>query len=46
MGMEGKLQQVSAFVPNHDKEELLYYFGLLRDFYQDAANHGNAVVLV
>jgi hypothetical protein len=29
MGMEGKLRQVSAFVPNHDKEELLYYFGWL-----------------
>ena len=34
-----------VYVPNHEKEELLYFFGLLRDFYQDAAGKGNAVVL-
>jgi hypothetical protein len=34
-----------VYLPQHDKEELLYYFGLLRDFYQDAAHRGHAMLL-
>lgn len=34
-----------VYVPNHDKEELFYYFNLLRDFYQDAASKGSAMIL-
>jgi|SRR5215467_903930 len=38
--------QQKVYVPHHDKEELLYYFGLLRDFYQDAAANGSVVLWV
>jgi hypothetical protein len=34
-----------VYVPNHESEELIYYFNLLRDFYQDAATKGNGMIL-
>jgi hypothetical protein len=34
-----------VYVPHHEKEELLYYYGLLRDFYLDASRKNNAVLL-
>jgi Domain of unknown function (DUF1877) len=36
-------QQV--YSPHHDPEELVHYFGLLRDFYRDTANKRNAIIL-
>jgi Domain of unknown function (DUF1877) len=36
--------KLKVYVPHHEKEELLYYFGLLRDFYLDASRKGNAVL--
>lgn len=34
-----------VYVPNHESEELIYYFNLLRDFYQDAACKGSGMIL-
>jgi hypothetical protein len=34
-----------VYVPHHEKAELLYYFGLLRDFYLDASGKNNAILL-
>jgi hypothetical protein len=38
-------EEKKVYVPDHDKEELIYYFDLLRDFYQAAAAKGNGVIL-
>jgi hypothetical protein len=38
-------EKKKVYVPNHEKEELIYYFELLRDFYQDAAQKGNCAIL-
>jgi hypothetical protein len=34
-----------VYGPNHEAEELIEFFNWLRDFYQTAAAHGNAVLL-
>ena len=38
-------KELKVYVHNHDPEELAQYFGMLRDFYLDAATNRNAVVL-
>jgi len=41
----GLAEEHKVYVPNHESEELIYYFHLLRDFYQDAAVKGNGMIL-
>jgi len=38
-------EEKKVYVPDHEGEELIYYFDLLRDFYQDAAAKGNGMIL-
>jgi hypothetical protein len=38
-------EKQKVYVPHHGKEELLYYFGLLRDFYLDASRKSNSMLL-
>lgn len=38
-------EKQKVYSPHHDEEELVHYFGLLRDFYQGASSKANAVLL-
>jgi len=38
-------EEAKVYVPEHDAEELTHHFGLLKDFYRDAANKNNAMLL-
>jgi len=38
-------EEAKVYVPEHDAEELTHHFGLLKDFYRDAADKNNAMLL-
>jgi hypothetical protein len=38
-------KEQKVYVPNHESDELIYYFNLLRDFYHDAATKRNGMIL-